>query len=96
MKSSSAANSVTEQITEINLYVATTCALPEEENFATVEAALEGNPYTVVYGHVTLVTVSESGVDIANLRLSGIFDKSGKIPAGGEGLCFEAAVCGEH
>jgi hypothetical protein len=44
--------------------------------------------------HVTLVTVSDTAVDIANLRLSGIFDKIGKIPAGGEDLCFEAAVCG--
>ena len=103
---------------------------PEEENFSTIEAALEGRPYTVFYGHVhsyqyeqrhgrdyirlattggvqnpakdmavdhvTLVTVSATGVDIANLRLSGIFDRNGKIPAGGEGLCFEAAVCGEH
>ncbi len=101
---------------------------PDEENFSTVEAALEGRPYTVFYGHVhsyqyvqrhgrdyirlattggvqdagkemavdhvTLVTVSETGVDIANLRLSGIFDKSGRIPAGGENLCFEAAICG--
>jgi predicted phosphodiesterase len=103
---------------------------PDEENFSTVEVALEGRPYTVFYGHVhsylyeqrhgrdyirlattggvqdsakdlsidhvTLVTVSDTGVDIANLRLSGIFDKSGKIPAGGESLCFEAAVCGEQ
>jgi len=46
--------------------------------------------------HVTLVTVSDSGVDIANLKLGGIFDRSGKIPAGGEALCFEAAVCGGH
>jgi predicted phosphodiesterase len=46
--------------------------------------------------HVTLVTVSESGVDIANLRLSGIFDKTGVIPAGGEHLCFDAAVCGKQ
>lgn len=45
--------------------------------------------------HVTLVTVSEERVDIANLRMSGIFDKTGKIPAGGDELCFEAAVCGE-
>ena len=101
---------------------------PDEENFSTVEAALEGRPYTVFHGHVhsyqykqrhgrdyirlattggvqdadkdmaidhvTLVTVSDTGVDIANLRLSGIFDKSGKIPAGGENLCFEAAICG--
>ncbi len=44
--------------------------------------------------HVTLVTVSGETVDIANLRMSGIFDRTGKIPAGGEGLCFEAAVCG--
>jgi hypothetical protein len=44
--------------------------------------------------HVTLVTVSESGVDIANLRLSGIFDRGGQIPAGGESLCFEVHVCG--
>lgn len=43
--------------------------------------------------HVTLVTVSADGVDIANLRLSGIFDKTGKIPLNGERLCFEAASC---
>lgn len=101
---------------------------PDEENFASIEAALAGRPYTVFYGHVhsylyerrhgndyirlgttggvqnaakdmavdhvTLVTVAGSGVDIANLRLSGIFDKTGKIPAGGERLCFAAARCG--
>ncbi len=39
--------------------------------------------------HISLVTVSESGVDIANLRLSGIFDKSGKIPLNGENTCLE-------
>jgi len=46
--------------------------------------------------HVTLVTVSEEGVDIANLRLSGIFDKTGRIPAGGEDLCFEISNCDQH
>jgi len=102
---------------------------PNEENFATVEAALADQSYTVFYGHVhsylhelrhgrdyirlgttggvqnpakdmaidhvSLVTVSGDGVDIANLRMSGIFDKTGKIPLNGEELCFEAAVCGE-
>lgn len=102
---------------------------PEEENFATIEAALADRPYTVFHGHVhdyrwlqrhgrdyirlattggvqlegaesafdhvTLVTVSDAGVDIANLRLDGILDKTGKIPAGGEALCFEAARCGD-
>jgi hypothetical protein len=43
--------------------------------------------------HVTLVTVSESGVDIANLRLSGIFDKTGHIPLNGESLCFNVKDC---
>lgn len=95
----------------------------DEENFATVESALKGRPYTVFYGHVhsylhemrhgrdyirlgttggvqnptkamaidhvTLVTVSDQGVDIANLRMSGIFDKTGGIPAGGDNLCFQ-------
>lgn len=44
--------------------------------------------------HVTLVTVDENGVDIANVLLSGILDKTGKIPGDGENICFEAAVCG--
>jgi hypothetical protein len=46
------------------------------------------------FDHVTLVTVSDEGVDIANLRLDGILDKTGRLPAGGESLCFEAARCG--
>jgi hypothetical protein len=39
--------------------------------------------------HVTLVTVSETGADIANLRMSGIFDKTGKIPLNGEDICLQ-------
>ena len=100
---------------------------PGEENFAAIEAALAGRPYTVFRGHqhsyrhdrrygrdyiglgttggvmleseglvvdhVSLVTVSGLEVDIANLRLSGIFDKTGRIPAGGESLCFELSDC---
>lgn len=95
----------------------------DEENFSTIETALNGRPYTVFHGHlhsyrhqqrfgqdyirlgttggthspdapmaidhVTLVTVSEMGVDIANLRMSGIFDKAGKIPLNGEGICLD-------
>ena len=44
--------------------------------------------------HITLVTVSGEGVDIANIRMSGIFDKTGKIPLNGDELCFEIASCG--
>jgi hypothetical protein len=44
--------------------------------------------------HVTLVTVDDTGVEIANLLLSGILDKKGRIPLDGETVCFEKAVCG--
>ena len=44
--------------------------------------------------HVTLVTVSDQGVDIANLLMSGILDKTGHIPLDGDDVCFEAAKCG--
>ncbi len=43
--------------------------------------------------HITLVTVDASGVDIANILLEGILDKTGKIPAAGDTLCFELANC---
>ena len=45
--------------------------------------------------HVTLVTVSDDGVDIANIRMSGIFNKTGKIPLNGEDFCFNIAKCGK-
>ena len=43
--------------------------------------------------HVTPVTVDDKGVDIANLRMSGIFDKTGHIPLDGDDVCFEMAAC---
>jgi len=46
--------------------------------------------------HVTLVTVSESGADIANLLMGGILDKTGHIPLGGGDVCFESALCDEE
>lgn len=39
--------------------------------------------------HVTLVTMTEDGPDIANLRMSGIFDKTGMLPLNGDELCLE-------
>jgi len=49
-----------------------------------------GNPMAI--DHVTLVTVSEAGADIANIRMSGIFDKTGEIPLNGAELCLEACA----
>lgn len=43
--------------------------------------------------HITLVTVSESGADIANLLMEGILDKTGHIPLNGDDVCFELAAC---
>jgi hypothetical protein len=45
---------------------------------------------------VMLVTVDDEGVDIANLLMSGILDKTGHIPLNGDDVCFEAAICAEQ
>lgn len=49
------------------------------------------NPMAI--DHVSMITVSSTGVDIANLRLSGIFDKTGKVPLNGDEICL--ADCGK-
>ena len=41
------------------------------------------------------VTVDDDGAHIANLKMSGILDKTGHIPLDGDDICFEKAVCGE-
>lgn len=43
--------------------------------------------------HITMVTVDNSKVDIANVLLNGILDKTGHIPLNGEQLCFEKEKC---
>jgi hypothetical protein len=45
--------------------------------------------------HVTLVTVDDQGVDIANLLMSSILDKTGHIPLDGDNVCFELAKCSD-
>jgi hypothetical protein len=42
---------------------------------------------------VALVTVDADGVDIANLLLPGILDKTGHVPLDGDDLCFEYDDC---
>jgi len=43
--------------------------------------------------HVTLVTVDDNGVDVANLLMEGILDKTGHVPLGGDDVCFERVRC---
>jgi len=45
--------------------------------------------------HVTLVTVDADGASIANLKMSGVLDKTGHVPLDGDDVCFEKADCGE-
>ncbi|MBX2945512.1 MAG: metallophosphoesterase [Cyclobacteriaceae bacterium] len=47
------------------------------------------------FDHITLITLDSEGPHIANLRLDGILDKTGKIPLGGDSLCFQASRCRE-
>ena len=63
------------------------------------------HPYLVVLkgvhvGHTFRVTGAsmvmgrDEGVDIANLLMEGILDKTGRIPLGGVDVCFESVRCG--
>jgi 3',5'-cyclic AMP phosphodiesterase CpdA len=46
------------------------------------------------FDHVTLVTMTDQGPSIANLRLDGILDSSGHVPLDGDDVCFQASACG--
>ena len=45
------------------------------------------------FDHVMMVTMTKDGPTIGNLRLDGILDKTGHIPADGDSLCFQASKC---
>lgn len=40
------------------------------------------------FDHIMWVSMTKDGPAIANLRLDGVLDKTGKVPAGGEALCL--------
>ena len=50
-------------------------------------------PPIMSFDHVTLVTMTDEGPSIANLKLEGILDKTGHIPLDGDNLCFQASGC---
>lgn len=45
------------------------------------------------FDHVTLVTVARGEPSLAHLRMDGILDREGRVPAGGDTLCFQASRC---
>ena len=51
------------------------------------ERAFDGSPGAM--DHLMWITMTKDGPSIANLRLDGVLDKTGRIPAGGETLCLD-------
>ena len=59
------------------------------------ERAFDGSPGAV--DHLTWITMTRDGPSIANIRLDGVFDRTGAIPGGGDRLCLGSvpAPCGK-
>lgn len=47
------------------------------------------------FDHITLVSYSDEGPTIANIRMDGLLNKAGKIPLNGEQYCYQASACKE-
>ena len=45
------------------------------------------------FDHITLVRMAETEPVITHIRMDGILNKMGMIPAGGDSLCFQASRC---
>jgi 3',5'-cyclic AMP phosphodiesterase CpdA len=50
----------------------------------------------MAFDHVMMVTLTEEGPAIANLRLDGILNKQAKIPLDSGQFCFQASRCTNH
>ncbi|MEP5624735.1 MAG: metallophosphoesterase family protein [Hyphomicrobiales bacterium] len=62
-----------------------------------IQLATTGGVFQPEFGpamdHLLWVTVDEAGAHIANLKLSGILDKTGQLPMNGDERCLEHADC---
>ncbi len=45
------------------------------------------------FDHVTLVTMTDAGPALANLKMEGILDKMAAVPGQTEDMCFQASAC---
>ena len=57
-------------------------------------SGLQNRASEMAFDHVTLVTMTEKGPVIGNLRLDGILDKTGHIPLDPGERCYQASRCG--
>ncbi len=48
------------------------------------------------FDHLTLITMDNNGPTIAHLKMEGIFDKTGHIPADGDKLCYQRTKCEDN
>ena len=55
-----------------------------------------GSKSGAAFDHVVWVTVDDDGAHIANLKMSGILNKTGEIPLDGETRCLERHDCPTH
>jgi hypothetical protein len=47
----------------------------------------------MAFDHITMVTMTEGGPSIGNIRVDGILDKTGEIPMHEDGRCYQASRC---
>ncbi|MEQ8425953.1 MAG: metallophosphoesterase [Cyclobacteriaceae bacterium] len=47
------------------------------------------------FDHITLVSFDKNGPALANIRMDGLLDKTGRIPLDGEKYCYQASECKE-
>jgi predicted phosphodiesterase len=45
------------------------------------------------FDHLTLINMDNNGPTISHIRMDGLLDKTGNIPANGNGLCYQASKC---
>lgn len=45
------------------------------------------------FDHLTLINMDDTGPTISHIRMDGLLDKTGNIPAGGNDLCYQASKC---
>ena len=47
----------------------------------------------MAFDHFTMITMTDDGPSIANLKLEGVLDKEGHLPLNGDEKCFQASKC---
>ena len=68
-------------------------ALRNDSDYITLGTTGGSQTFDDAFDHITLVSFDGGAPAIANIRMDGILDKTGRIPLGGDTLCFQASKC---